>query len=282
MTIQVYPMFTHDYKCMILQTVLAVVVSVVRNIFFAPAPYYMNYLWTIFLVICFFISLPFVSVIGWSFVELYKKLTGNNNNLRPFYENKTQDDFKEWFRLAPIWCKLDEMILDILIKRMYGKQEFELFMFTFMETGLLKQNYKQLNEIAMNIDKQVAEIRVCALIQALLNNLGLDSHSKCIERNMINNNEEFKKYYQLTFDAFESLICFEPKALPPYIYLAKMKMVSKDYEKAKLFCKAGLDQIKEIEKLPIPEQMRSSIEKAHVDLQALWFEICYYEEQLKL
>lgn len=193
---------------------------------------------------------------------------------RPFFENKTKEEFQEWFRNVPEWNALDPGITDCLIDRMLGDPYFELFMFTSMELNLIKE-YIPLRQF---VGKELGAIAIYSKIASSLYQKGLVNFRKAEEIKQLvfpdgsvgdKRFNEFKTYYKNAMDAFESAIHVEPDFLMPYPFLAKLKLMINHHDEALEFCKQGLSRIDHAKKLPLPSDMKKGMEEVESALRDL-------------
>lgn len=193
---------------------------------------------------------------------------------RPFFENKTKEEFQEWFRNVPEWNTLDSGITDSLIDRMLGDPYFELFMFTSMELNLIKE-YIPLRQF---VGKEYGNVAIYSKIANSLFQKGLANFRKAEEIKQLGFPDgsvgnkrfnEFKTYYKNSMDSFESAIHVEPDFLMPYPFLAKLKLMVNRHNEAFEFCKQGLERIDQMKKIPFPHDMKKGTEEIESVLKEL-------------
>jgi hypothetical protein len=81
------------------------------------------------------------------------------------------------------------------------------------------------------------------------------------------------RHYYNALNALEAAIHVEPDCLEPYRLLADIKkMVGKKAEAIE-FCEKGLDRIKLMDAIPIPDRMRQAVDEAKSALSSLLREL---------
>lgn len=193
----------------------------------------------------------------------FKRLFGKSSNSwvpRPFYENKTKADFREWFLNVPEWSILDTRITDILIDRMFGDPDFELFMHYSTENNLIIE-YASLRNL---LDSEGNQCAICPKVSQILYQKGVREFEKCanlLQHQSATSHEVIMEGYKLAKWGFETSILVEPDYLPPYYNLASLALMLSNSEDAKTLCGKGLYRINKMKETPLPIQMKKEMEK---------------------
>lgn len=187
-----------------------------------------------------------------------KKLT------RPFSENKTREEFREWLSIAPLWNRVDPKVIEAIIDKFFGNPMFEVFYHVSREADLIKlyiplsklfapeRIQKVYGQTHVETNSIVAE-EVRGEIVKILYKTGCSScasFAKLVKTTHVSE-VELKKYYGFAMDTLESAVNLQPTFFPAYAQLAILKhMVNKDDEAIK-FCNLGLAKIEELKESPV-------------------------------
>lgn len=184
---------------------------------------------------------------------------------RPFFENHSKEDFKEWFANVTPWNRLDTRIIEALIEKFYGNPMFEVFVHTSHNCNLIKE-YSHLKYL---FDR--GDVTIYPHIATLLYKKGEKNcqHLFHILDNLPINEKEAKKHYAFAMDTLESSIHIDPNCLPSYVLLAFLKLRMGKKKDAKNFCKLGLEQISKIKKLPLQKSELPEIRKYSEEIEDL-------------
>ena len=182
---------------------------------------------------------------------------------RPFFENKSKDDFKEWFAHVEPWNRLDFRLMDILIEKLYTNPMFEVFVHTSQDHNLVPK-FIPLQAL---FDKGVGEVSIFPHIASILYEAALknrDSVRQIISSKQLNDSE-LKKQYGLAMDAFESSLLLEPNFYPSYLQLAILKYLIGNKGDAIKFCNQGLETIARMKQAPFQKTNIPSIQNANLE-----------------
>lgn len=180
---------------------------------------------------------------------------------RPFYENKTKEDFLQWFANVPPWNKVDAAIIGMLINRFESNPLFEVFVHTSQDQSLINK-YAQLNQMART---DAGKFAICPKIAMILSSAAEDSRAVIAKAMSNNNANDLKKHYGRAVDALETAIQIEPYIVLLYLQIATLKaMIGKNAE-ATEFCRAGLKKIDEQRKIPFNQSSIESVRGAHAE-----------------
>jgi hypothetical protein len=183
---------------------------------------------------------------------------------RPFFKNKTKDDFMEWFSHVAPWSSLDSRITEIIVDRFNADPIFEVFVHASQELNLVSK-YIDLQPL---LDTEGGHIAICPRIAMILSSAAENSCS-VVARDLESKKkvtDELKMHYSYAVDALESSIHIEPNFLPAYVQMALLKaMIGKDGD-AKEYCMRGLERIDQLKKAPFYKSQVASIRSAHEEI----------------
>lgn len=180
---------------------------------------------------------------------------------RPFYENKTKEEFLQWFANVPPWNKVDAGIIEILISRFESNPLFEVFIHTSQDQSLVSK-YERLNQM---VRTDAGKFAICPKIAMILSSAAEDSRAAIAKAMSKNNAEDLKKYYSRAVDSLEAAIQIEPNIVLLYLQMATLKAIIGKNAEAMEFCRAGLKKIDEQRKIPFNRSNIESVRGAHAE-----------------
>ncbi len=181
---------------------------------------------------------------------------------RPFFENKTNDDYMEWFTHVEPWNKLDSRITEILVDRFDGDPAFEAFVHVSQELNLVPK-YIRLQSL-LNTDG--GRFAICPRIAVELSDAAEHCHSsvgRILESND-KDTDKLKKHWINCVFALESAIYIEPNLLPAYVQMASFKAMVGKNDDAKQYCMKGLEKVEQLKAGPFCKSEIPSISNATV------------------
>ncbi len=180
---------------------------------------------------------------------------------RPFYENKTKEDFLQWFANVPPWNKVDAAIIGMLINRFESNPLFEVFVHTSQDQSLINK-YAQLNQMARTDAGRVA---ICPKIAMILSSAAEDSRAVFAKAMSNNNAYDQKNHYIRAASSLETAILIEPTIVLLYLQMATLQAMTGRNAEATKFCRAGLKEIDEQRKIPFNRSSIESVRGTHAE-----------------
>ena len=174
---------------------------------------------------------------------LFGETIKDENKTKPFHENNNDNEKKDWFSRTKPWHKVDEKIINALIKKFGDDPMFELFVITSMEQNLVTK-YEQLNkhEFCEGTDL------ICSLISKIIYDAGSISAKKMIT--MLQqpqcNTDLLTHHYKIVMDTFETAIILDKNQVSAYYQLAIIKGLLNKTEEATKYAREGLAILQEI------------------------------------
>lgn len=180
---------------------------------------------------------------------------------RPFFENKSDEDFYQWFQNVSQWNKLDLTIVQILVARFRNNPLFEVFVHTSQEQDLIKR-YAELNQAART---EAGKFSVCPKIAMILSSTAEDNREKFARAMRSKNQGAMKESYTKAVDSLEVAIVIEPNIALLYLQMATLKsMLGKNHEAAE-YCNTGLRVIEKQKSIPFQSSGISAVNQAHAE-----------------
>lgn len=178
---------------------------------------------------------------------------------RPFFENKSDDEFIQWFRNVSPWNKVDALIIQVLIDKFRGNPLFEVFVHTSQEQSLIKR-YAEINQIARSDSGRFA---VAPKIAMILSSAAEDNREKYARAISAKDQNAMKVSYSRAVDSVEVALVIEPNIALLYLQMATLKAMLGKNEEATQYCQAGLQVIEKQKKIPFHKSEISSVNQAH-------------------
>ncbi len=171
----------------------------------------------------------------------------NENKSKPFHNNATSLERKDWFSRTRPWHKIDPRIIDALIAKYNDNPMFEVFVITSMENGLVKV-YEDIS--LKNIGSEVA----CSVISGVLCKRGVNASIQA--GNMLSsgniNEKKLLKIYGDAVNLLESSVIIDSNQINAYVQLAGLKGMLNKNDEALNFVQQGLRAIKRIKESKFP------------------------------
>lgn len=184
---------------------------------------------------------------------------------RPFFKNKTKNDFMEWFSNVAPWNRLDSEITETIVDRFNANPIFEVFVHASQELNLVTK-YIDLRPLLDTVGGHTA---ICTQIAMILSSAAENSRlvlTRTLGRTLKYSDEQ-KRHYSYAVDALESAIYIEPNFLPAYLQIALIKMLIGKNDDAKEYCMSGLEKIEQLKKTPFHKSQIASIRNAHSEIE---------------
>lgn len=180
---------------------------------------------------------------------------------RPFFENKSEGDFIQWFQNVSPWNKVDQSLIKILIEKFGNNPLFEVFVHTSQEQSLIKR-YAELNQLARTDAGQFA---VGPKIAMILSSAAEDNREKFARAMKSKNQSAMKDSYSKAVDSLEVALVIEPNIALLYVQMATLKaMLGKNQEAAE-YCNAGLRVIEKQKSIPFQSSGIGAVNQAHAE-----------------
>lgn len=178
---------------------------------------------------------------------LHKDKIENENKTKPFHQNTSDSERKDWFSRTRPWHKVDSGIIDALIGKYGNDPMFEVFVVTSMENNLVKE-YEALGQ--KNIGPNVA----CSVISGILIKQGAQSSAlvgDMFRSGKINERIASKNYVN-AMNLLESSVIVDSNQIYAYVQLAGLRGMLNKKEDALKYVRQGLEAIKRIKGKNIP------------------------------
>lgn len=189
----------------------------------------------------------------------------NENKSKPFHQNTSNDERKDWFFRTRPWHKVDSKLIDALIAKYGDNPMFEVFVITSMENSLVKE-YEVIGR--KGIDPKVA----CSVISGLLCKHGTNASAQVnsMFKSGDMNQKKLSKIYGDALNMIESSAIIEPNQIDTYVQLAGLKALLNKNDEALGFVSQGSGAIKRIREghTPFHKSSIPSIQSAAQGLDA--------------
>lgn len=163
---------------------------------------------------------------------------------KPFYKNKTKDDFIKWFSKEKYWKQLNKDIINSIIdKSIDDPLAFEVFVFISESCDLVKNNYVRLSK-----DSSKDINFILPTFALTLYNTGAlyrDQFLKSINEGQ--DPKSLSKIYEFALFGFESAIKIDEYCFGAYYQLAFLRGFLNKAEGARNYCLQGISKIDELE-----------------------------------
>jgi hypothetical protein len=178
-----------------------------------------------------------------------ERLFSRKNQMEPFPENQSDAEKLNWFRKTPPWDKVDEKIINAIIKKYNGNPMIVVFVVTSIKYNLIPM-YSEYN----NSEYLDSPDLICSLISQILYNLGSSSLKQMIALvdDISRNQKKFKLYYSTVMDSLESCIILDENQVSAYSGLAIAKSVLNKSEDVLKYARQGLAVIQKIKESNVP------------------------------
>jgi len=194
---------------------------------------------------------------------ILEKLFGRKNQIEPFPENQSDVEKLNWFKKTHPWDKVDEKIINAIIKKYNGNPIIVVFVVTSMEYNLIPMYCKYNSSEYLD-----SPDLICSFIAQILYNLGSSSLKKIITLidDISRNQEKFKLHYSIIMDSLESCIILDENQVSAYSGLAMAKSILNKSEDVLKYAKQGLAVIQKIKESNVPfhlskdENIKNSIQ----------------------
>lgn len=167
---------------------------------------------------------------------------------KPFYKNKTHEEFINWFAKTQNWNKLNSKIINTLIDKFIDDPlAFEVFVYTSETCNLISNNYIPLSEDS-NQDMEF----LLSTFALTLYNTGALFRDQLIEKMKkgSQNDKELSRLLNLAQSSFESAAKLNEFCFGTYYQLAFLKgALLNKYDQGIEYCKKGLEKIKKLESM---------------------------------
>ncbi|MBU4377426.1 MAG: hypothetical protein KKD29_08170 [Candidatus Omnitrophica bacterium] len=175
------------------------------------------------------------------FEKLFSEKIENENRTKPFYQNKDDAERLDWFKRTRSWHKVDEKVIEAVIKKFNGNPLLELFVLFSGENDLIKK-YIKLNNSDFSDDL------ICSRIAVILYYIGSSSLKEFIGLmgNLENNQKKCETHYKRIMDSLELAIILDKNQVGAYMNLAIVKGMLGKYEDGLSYAKQGLAIVSQI------------------------------------
>lgn len=181
---------------------------------------------------------------------------------KPFYKNKTREEFIDWFAKAQNWNKLNSKIINILIDKFIDDPlAFEVFVYTSETCNLISNNYIPLSE-----DSSQDMEFLLSTFALTLYNTGALFRDQLIEKinEVSQKTKELSRLLNLAQSSFESAAKLDEFCFGTYYQLAFLKgALLNKYKQGIEYCNQGLAKIKKLES--INQDKLSHMQRASFD-----------------
>jgi hypothetical protein len=179
----------------------------------------------------------------------FNKLFARKSQIEPFPENQSDTEKLNWFKETEPWNKVDERIINAIIKKYKGDSMIVVFVVTSMRHNLIPLycNYN-------NSEYIDSPELICSFIALILYNLGSSSLKQMItlSDDIARNQEKFKLHYTIVMDSLETCIILDENQASAYSGLAMAKSILNKPEDVLKYANQGLAVIEEIKESNVP------------------------------
>ena len=179
----------------------------------------------------------------------FEKLFGRKNQIEPFPENQSDAEKLNWFQKTQPWDKVDEKIINAIIKKYNGDPMIVVFVVTSMKHNLIPMYCKYNNSEYID-----SPDLICSFIAQILYNIGSSSLKQMVALfdDISRNQEKFKLHYSIVMDSLESCIILDENQVSAYSGLSMAKSVLNKSEDVLKYAKQGLAVIQKIRESNVP------------------------------
>jgi hypothetical protein len=172
------------------------------------------------------------------FDRLFSDKIKNENRSKPWSQNQTAEEQKDWFKCTRPWHKVQTYVTDALIDRCGSDPMFELLVIRSIEWGLIPQ----IVEVG-NSDIPRSTDVICGKISVIFSAIGEKAVKDCSKAIASENIRKLKKPYKVALDALETTLLLEPRQILAYGQLAALKHQMRNNEDALDWARKGLEQL---------------------------------------
>lgn len=194
---------------------------------------------------------------------LFQRMLGSRQGpvARPFFKNKTRDEFLEWFAHVAPWSGLDSRITALIVARFDPGVIFESFVLASDEYGLVPQ-YIALRKF---LDTPSGHLAICPSIAQILSLAAENSRSFVIRAMESKQSpvEEVVWHNRNALMALEAAVQIEPDYLPPYLQFALLRAMMRKHDEARTYCMMALERIDEQKKIPSHKSEIESVRQGY-------------------
>lgn len=168
--------------------------------------------------------------------------------LKPFYKNKTREDFIEWFSNAKHWDKLNSKIIGAIIDKFIDDlPAFECFVYISESCNLVLNNYVSLSEKP----SEDVDFLLSTFALTIYNTGGLFRDELLEQMNQDSQNvKALSRSLEMSQLSFESAIMLNEFCFGAYYQLAFLRgEILKKYGQGIDYCKRGLEKIEKLESM---------------------------------
>jgi len=201
---------------------------------------------------------------------------------KPFYKNKTKEEFKTWFRRHNHWNKLDNMVIEAIIDKFIDdKLAFEAFIDVSENCNLIQNNYIALREIISDIDLLLYQF------SSTLYNNGCSFRDRLIEeiKKVPPNQKELAVLLKNSQLSYESCIKLTEFFISAYYQIAFLRGgILEKYDQGIDWCRKGLKKFDELRSIPKDELKhteKATLEEIQPIIKLFNDAISEYEKELK-
>ncbi len=173
---------------------------------------------------------------------LAKDKIQNENKTKPFHENKSADERRDWFSRTKPWHKVPPQIIDAIIDKFGDDPLFEVFVITSMEQGLVGE-YEAIGETELVgiPDSACGEI---AKILFLKGAAAAQKFSQLFQQGA--DRAKLTPLYAVALNCLESSVTVSHLCIDSYIQLAALRMSVGRNDDARKWVEAGLRAAQEL------------------------------------
>ncbi len=165
------------------------------------------------------------------------KIKGENRS-KPWSQNQTADEQRDWFKRTRPWHKVQTHVTDALIDRLGSDPMFELLVIRSVEWKLIPQ----IVEVGNSDILRSTDI-ICGKISVIFSGIGGKAAHDCSKAIASQNRRKLRKHYKVALDALEITLLLEPRQIHVYGQLAALKHQMLSNEDALDWARKGLEQL---------------------------------------
>lgn len=201
---------------------------------------------------------------------------------KPFYKNKTKEEFKSWFRRHNHWNKLDNVVIEAMIDKFIDdKLAFEVFIYVSENCKLIQNNYIPLRKRIGDIDLLLYQFSL-----TLYNN-GCSFRDRLIEeiKKVPPNQKECVVLLSNSQDSYESCIKLTEFFISAYYQIAFLRGgILEKYNQGIDWCRKGLKKFDELRAIPkdqLKHTEKATLEAIEPTIKLFNDAISEYEKEVK-
>jgi len=199
----------------------------------------------------------------------------NENQSKPFYENKTAHERRDWFRQTAPWDRVKPGVIDAIIEAFSeGETDFEAFVLISMGEKFVER-YARLDDAA-------GTVVIRSQLSQILADYGRDSAAiigSFVRDPSTVGESTFAHHYQLANIALDCAIILNRDQLAAYVSLTGLYLLLDKPEKAREYAAPGLRVLEEWR----AKDVLSAVSKSRLfpDLQTMTTELSEIERMLR-